>query len=530
MRSNSPAGTERDQMSKHDSGGNVDVFGHPDDCPRCGSDTCDGRCKVHPATQAGLAERWLKQHGHRFAWVPARGNRGTWYTYANNLWTEDCGQLRTSILALARDLCLEAAAADDDQRKVLLRFALSCEQAGTVDGVVKFCQALAHTAGRTFAQAQFDPDTWMIHCRNGALDLRTGELYSHSAAHMMTRSTGVDYDPDARSDTWDKLIAQAMPDEELRSYVQRACGSSLVGPREEKVFFIHGDTGTSKSTFMEAVHAGLGRYYQAASFETFLHKPGPASAGPRQDLAVLQGARIVAASESDENRRLASAVLKNVSGGEDITVRMLYGVEFSYKPTYTVWFRSNHRPHASADDEAVWRRLKEIPFNVKVPEDQQDSRIKAELIDPEQSGSAVLRWLVDGCLAWQQQGLGKSKVVIAATEEYRNEYDTLGDFLNEVTESSPRSAIALVKLRLAYDRWCGENGASQLGPREFRRRLNSKGYDYEHTRAGNRVRGLMLKHEYDREASPNGGNGRIPVSQRGHISRQSLQNKGSAEC
>lgn len=75
---------------------------------------------------------------------------------------------------------------------------------------------------------------------------------------------------------------------------------------------------------------------------------------------------------------------------------------------------TNHKPHANADDYALWKRLILIPFTqafVDSPraahEHQRDAKL-AETLRGEASG--ILAWLVRGCLEWQRDGLKPPRV------------------------------------------------------------------------------------------------------------------------
>jgi putative DNA primase/helicase len=43
----------------------------------------------------------------------------------------------------------------------------------------------------------------------------------------------------------------------------------------------------------------------------------------------------------------------------------------------------------------------------------------------------ILRWLIDGCLAWQRVGLVRPPVVTEATAEYFEEQDTIRHWIEE---------------------------------------------------------------------------------------------------
>jgi putative DNA primase/helicase len=88
-----------------------------------------------------------------------------------------------------------------------------------------------------------------------------------------------------------------------------------------------------------------------------------------------------------------------------------------------------------------------------------------------------LAWLVQGCLAWQQQGLGECDVVAEATESYRSEMDALQEWLQERCVPDPKTVTAFKELYDDYVSWCEQTDQEPLGKRAFANRLTEKGFD-----------------------------------------------------
>jgi putative DNA primase/helicase len=149
--------------------------------------------------------------------------------------------------------------------------------------------------------------------------------------------------------------------------------------------------------------------------------------GVRNDLARLHRARLVIASESAEGRRLDETTIKAVSGGGSVAARFLYGEFFEFTPQFKVWLVTNHKPRVEGDDDAIWRRLRLIPFNVSFI-GREDKELGSKL---ERELPGILAWAVRGCLAWQAEGLGLPRAVEQSTNEYRADEDLLGLFLDQ---------------------------------------------------------------------------------------------------
>ena len=158
--------------------------------------------------------------------------------------------------------------------------------------------------------------------------------------------------------------------------------------------------------------------------------------GIPNDVARLKGARLVNARETEEGKRLAEALVKEMTGGDTITALFLRQEYFDFKPEFKIFLAANHKPVIRGTDLAIWRRIRLIPFTVTIPAEEQDRRLGRKL---EAELSGILAWAVRGCQAWQREGLGMPAAVKAATEAYRAESDLLAAFLAECTAEDERA-------------------------------------------------------------------------------------------
>jgi putative DNA primase/helicase len=124
-------------------------------------------------------------------------------------------------------------------------------------------------------------------------------------------------------------------------------------------------------------------------------------------------------------------------------------------------------------DKAIWDRLKLIPFNVRIPEEQQDrkllSKLKTEL-------PGILAWAVRGCLEWQAEGLGVPEEVRNATGNYQSEMDVLANFIADACMLTSDARAGATSLFQAYKRWCDDNGERCGSQRGFSASLTERGF------------------------------------------------------
>ncbi len=423
-----------------------------------------------PLNEFGNADRLVALHGRDLRWCDPKQS---WFVWNGKQWRED-DQLEIEQRAklTIESIIKEATATqDDDQRAKLLTWA------------AKSCKSQAVTAMLRLARSDvavpadaFDRDPWLLNTLTGTVDLRTGRPRPHNQDDMLSKMAPVEFDPDARLDLWDRFLTEATgKDVELQAFLQRAVGYSLTGSTAEEVmFFVHGPSCTGKSTFIEAIKRTLGDYAWTADFRSFLRQS--VSDRPRSDIAQLAGRRFVASIEVDEGKKLAEGLVKLLTGGDTVSARFLYQREFNFRPEMKLWLASNHAPRVDADDEAMWRRIHRVPFEIVVPEDTRDPQVKAILSDPAQAGPAILAWAVRGCVAWQREGLNPPSSVVKSTDAYRQDQDVFQAFIDEACDIDPDYRVARCHLRVAYEQWCEGNGERPLDARGFAERLRHRGF------------------------------------------------------
>jgi putative DNA primase/helicase len=322
---------------------------------------------------------------------------------------------------------------------------------------------------------------------NGTIDLRTGRLRQHEPADLITRASPVTYDADARCPRWERFLLEVFEgDLELIFFVRSLVGYCLTGDtREQKfaVLFGHGCNG--KSTFLDVVKHLLGDLAATSPFESFARARG--DRGPRDDIARLRGARVVTASEAGEGRQLDAAVVKEITGGDVIAARFLYGSYFEFRPEFKLLLATNFKPRVDGDDDAIWRRVLLIPFAASF-EGREDRDLTATLRG-ELSG--ILNWALEGCADWRREGLVSPPAVQEATRGYRAEEDHFGGFLEERTRKGGQ--VTSAELWAAYEAYCGETGEPPLSPKAVGNRLRKRGFTATRSNSVRTYHGLRLE-------------------------------------
>jgi putative DNA primase/helicase len=449
----------------------------------------DDRFLRFPLTDSGNAERLVLRHGENLRYCHPQK---TWWVWTGRRWEPDRnGAVMDLAKSVARELYQAAwEIPDADRKKQTALWAIRSESTDKKKAALVSAQS---EPGIPILPEHFDADQFLLNCLNGTIDLRTGELRPHRREDYCTKLAPVVYDASARSPLWERFLREACcGDEDLISFLQRAVGYSLTGSAaEEKLFFVHGPAAAGKSTFLEAIKAALGDYAKTADFESFVQRREAGAV--RNDIAELAGRRFVVSIEVDEGKKLAEGLIKLLTGGDTVRARFLYQEAFEYVPQFKLWLAANHAPRVRHDDSAMWRRILRIPFESVIPQARRDPSVKARLKDVEESGPAILAWAVEGCLRWQEEGLGVPEVVEEATEQYRLDMDPLRDFIADCCVLAPHAWTPAAKLREAYEKYCKENGERHvLNARDFADGLKARGCQTERKHTGRGWRGIGL--------------------------------------
>lgn len=443
---------------------------------------------LRPLTDLGNAERFVLRYLGRVHYAVGRG----WLFWDGRRWAfDDTGIVELMMKETIRAIWSEIHAANDTRdNEAIAKHAVRSENTARIQAALREART---EPGIPVRMSELDGDPWLLNVLNGTIDLRTGELRPHNRDDLITKVAPVAYDEHASLALWDQVLHQVTGgDDDFAAFLQRAAGTTIVGENlDEVVFLPHGPGATGKSTLLEAIKATLGDYAKTADFETFLKKRG--DAGIRNDIARLAGARFVVSIEVDDGKQLAMALLKTLTGGEDVSARFLYAEAFEYRPAFTLWLAANHAPTVRADDDAAWRRILRLPFTNVIPKEQRDPTVKTRLRDPAYAGAAILAWAVRGCLAWQRDGLGVPPAVERATDSYRREMNPILGWVDECCDLSPQAWTATSQLWQQYQEWENDQrDGEQVSKQQFTQELESLGCTPKSRRlAGKIARGWL---------------------------------------
>ena len=372
-------------------------------------------------TDTGNASRLVELHGARLHYVAPWGR---WLVCSRDgFWVEDHRDVRVRELAKDIGLRLKEDAAnepDKGEASKLFKFAFKSLNAAGISGMVDLARGIGSVP---LDHELLDRNPWVFGVGNGVVDLRSGEHRPASPTDLITRRSPVAYRPDARAPRWERALDEWFPDPEVRAYVQRVAGSALVGLQRDHVFVIHyGLGGNGKGTFTRALQRVLGPYAIEIHLTLLVEAKHREHDTVKADLF---RARLAVAVETDRRVKLAEASVKNLTGGDRIRARRMREDPWSFDPSHSLWLQTNHLPEISGRDGGIWRRIRVVKWE-RTFTGRAEDRTLGETLEAE--GPGILRWLVDGCRAWQQHGLQEPEAVKRETLAYRQAEDTFSRF------------------------------------------------------------------------------------------------------
>ena len=322
---------------------------------------------------------------------------------------------------------------------------------------------------------------------NGVLDLRTGTLRDGRRADRITRQAAVPYHPDALAPRFTQFLDEIFDgDRALVEFLQRSIGYSLTGSTVEQCFFmLYGRGANGKSTLLKALTDVFGDYGYTAPFSTFeRYQRGSVP----NDVASLDGRRLVISSETREGTKLNEGRLKSMTGGDALTARFLNREFFTFTPMLKLFLAVNHKPKIEDLSFGWWRRVRLVEFRQTFELD----RTLGDTLTTE--GPGILAWAVQGCLKWHQDALQAPGSVLSATTEYQTESDPLAEFLAARCELCPDGDVRAAAIYQEYGRFATAEGLSdreRFTSTKFGRLMRDR-FDHVDDREGRRYFGVRV--------------------------------------
>lgn len=409
-----------------------------------------------------------------------------WYQWDGSRWAED---KKNSVVNIAQRKMVEAANWASAQNLSVSQKRAICSKK-TIRSVIDLAGSIPK---HSTCAAEWDNDPWILGTPDGVIDLKTGVIRPATRDDAITKLTKVSPQP-GQMPTWESVLDRCTNgDEEMRRYYQKWAGYTATGStKEEALLFIFGPQQSGKSKFIHAIADILGDYRAEASVETFMESKMQRHP---EEVAAMAGARMITCTEPTAGMRWNEGLVKKITGRERMTASRKYEHQFEFDMTGKIWISGNDKPHLTNAD-GMERRLHIAEFPESIP----DSEVLEDLPEMlEKEYPAILAWIIEGCLLWQQEGLKRPTKVSDAVKDYIDTQDILGDFLAERTEKADSDRIKQAELYKYYAEYVKSVGHGAVGNARLGPELKKRGYKQGKSSGVRYVYGVRMRTSFDPE-------------------------------
>lgn len=448
--------------------------------------------KHYKADDIGTAEFFSTLVKDFMCYVP---EEKAFYIYNGVIWEKDvvkenlvAGKMLMDFVATVQKLIPPKPAGEPkywtdeetEQENINGAFRSQYKSLGNANGrerVMKDIKKLLHKS-----RTAFDRQPELLNCKNCTYNLITGKKQPHNAADLLTKCVNADYDENAHNERFERFIDEICEgDEERKTALQTALGYSLIGATPEECFFIaYGkSTRNGKGTLFDLVLDTVGDYGLQMDFETIARTGTKDSSRATPDLARLIGVRYVLVNEPQKGTCFNEALVKQLTGSDDINARPLFGAIIQFKPLFTIFITTNNLPAIADDTLFSSDRIRILPFEKHFDKSERNTNLKAELRE-DNGREAVLKWLIDGYRLYRTTGLTDTKKGNEILRQYRKENDYIQEFIDECLTLYPQEDIHSPKIKITevqceYNYWCKNSNIKPLCKRNFCEELEKHG-------------------------------------------------------
>lgn len=438
-----------------------------------------------PLTDSGNGERLVAMFGRDLRFCKEMKK---WLVWDGRRWViDDWRAVHLKAKRMARELYARAVGYPDKSK-----WARSSESRAAI---VAMLECASGETGIPVSANELDQHPYLLNCLNGVVDLRTGELLPHERELLITKMCHIVYEADAKCPRFLKFLHWAMGQNEeaelsartarLMSYMQRSFGYALTGDVTEKCAFVFwGEKGNNgKTTLLDTMRLMFPEYSAQITIDVLMTNSGMSDSTMRADLADLRGVRLAVTSEVEKEHKLSVAIMKRItSGGGRIKSCRKYENPIEFPESHKLFMDCNHRPRVTDQNNAIWRRLKLVAFDVSMEDSDpaMDKKLKEKLLA---EASGILAWCVRGSMRWAKEGLEPPPEVAQAVEEWREHDDPLKEFMEDCCEPGADRWVRSSLMYSAYV-WFAKKARQRfwLGVQEFTERMRTKGFEFSRSR------------------------------------------------
>lgn len=427
----------------------------------------------------------------------------SWIAFIDGIWQFDSQQpiraakeCTSRMILKASNLLVESTdklrnknhESDFNHAQLLVKHAKTSQKFNRIVAMVK----LASSDERmSIGIEDLDKNDNLFAVKNGVIQLDDLKFREALPEDLLTKQAGTEFSKSLNKcecNRWLEFLNVTQPDPEVRTWLKRFAGYCLTGSIDEQFMAIFiGSGANGKSVFVETIKRVLGTYATQAQFDTFCERKSEAV---RNDIARLNNMRLVVANEGNEGARLDESMIKQLTGGDEITARHLYQDYFTFTPKFKIILVTNHKPVINGADHGIWRRIVLVPWKVTIPPDKCDKKLLCKL-DLERAG--ILNWMLEGLSEYYEHGLELPKSLVDANAEYKKDSDLVGLWIEDCCYEGETCRVTSNNLYESYQKWATGNGHRVMSAKSLGDKLTERGFKKTRTNSHRGWIGLGLK-------------------------------------
>ena len=426
-----------------------------------------------PLTDLGNAKRFARRNSTKALFCI---EHNSWYAFEQGRWSKDTMAVNKMAENTTKKIKEEAIQSFEfmDQIK---KWAKTSENISRQKAML---EAAKHHLD--FNASQFNQNKFLFNMNNVTYDLKSFSNKTQDHKDYITLKSNIDYDPKAKCPLWEKFLHEiTMEDEELQIYLQKLCGYSLIGERNEQfIIFIVGSGANGKSVFINILSYVFGEYAGIISARPLIN--GNNGSIP-SDIANLHGKRLVTLSEFPEETFLNTTLIKSITGGDKLTARHLYQSWFEFNPEFVLVCAMNQMPEIREDDLAFFRRLKIIEFKKSFSKEQMDKNLPSKL---KLEASGILNWCIEGYRKYCEEGLEDTNSIRGSVQGFIQRNNPLVDYFETQIKVTNKQAdyITIHSLKESVDKFSNELFGKEVTVAQIYKFFRTKGLHPKQKRDG----------------------------------------------
>ena len=331
--------------------------------------------------------------------------------------------------------------------KAIWKFVSAVGTSGFVDGVITFLPSMYKDDDLV---KKMDEQRHLLAFQDKVLDLTTMVARDIEPMDYICINTDYCYPekryPEAREELIDTLRSIFETAEEIEQfpnslgqmtrYALEHIATCLSGNNKYERFYIWtGKGGNGKGVLSELVKRCMGQYYHPIP-HSVITKQNDKKDAPNPPLAKGKGKRFVQFSEPEAEDKFQVGTVKELTGGDEISVRDMYKSNIIYKPQWSLYGQTNNIPKLNRADGGAGRRIRVIPFVYSFVADPTEPFHKAINLDLKEKIVKSSEWrgefmwlLIEAYSRIKESGLIEPEKVLEASKEYMEDNNPVGAWL-----------------------------------------------------------------------------------------------------